>query len=297
MKVTVISGFLGAGKTTLIRRIIPKADSRLAVVVNEFGDVGIDRELVSSAGNLEVAELASGCVCCTLRAELAEVLEELRKGFSPERVLLEASGVATTSSIVEALQEPHLKDVAELDGVISVIDASSFSELYAMAGFRRLYRDTITNASVVVINKVDLVSEREIANVERIVGEINPSALVLRSSFGEVVLPEKLPSFEVDAGEEVHLLLDSFSAKPGEMGAEKAEELFERLRRGEFGRIIRAKGIFRSGGRSWYFDLSSGRVSREELAGEAEPGFVAIGSEIDVEALKIFLEVQYDHAC
>ncbi|NOZ58643.1 MAG: GTP-binding protein [Euryarchaeota archaeon] len=295
MKVTLVSGFLGAGKTTLIRRIVQGADSRLAVVVNDFGDVGIDSELVSSAGNIKVAELASGCVCCTLRAELGEVLKELGERFSPERVLLEASGVATTSGIVGALRGLERRGVAELYGVVNVIDASSFPELYAMGSFRRLCRDAIANASVVVISKVDLAGEREVEYVERVVGEINPSALVLRSSFGEVLLPERLPCSEVDAGEEVHLLLDSFSAKPGEMNAEKAEELFERLRRGEFGRIVRAKGIFRYGGRCRYFDLSSGRVSSEELAGEAEPGFVAIGREIDVDSLRAFLEAQNEH--
>jgi len=291
MKVTVISGFLGAGKTTLIRRIISNADSKTAVIVNEFGDVGIDRELVSSSGKLEVAELSSGCVCCTLRADLSETLIELREKFSPERVFLEPSGVSTTSSIVEALQEPHLKDIAELEGVISVIDASAFSELYPLESFQRLYRDAIANASAVVINKVDLASEKEIINVERTVNEINPSALVLRSSFGEVTLPEKLPGVEVRVSEGVHLLFDSFSTKPKEMSVEEAEELFERLKRGEFGRVIRAKGIFRAGGKSWYYDLSSGRVSREELPSEAEPSFVTIGSKIDKEALKRILEV------
>lgn len=296
MRLTLVSGFLGSGKTTLIRHMASGAGERLAVVVNDFGDCAIDRELISSAGGLEVAELAGGCVCCTLRSELAEVLEELRERFYPERVLLEASGIARTSSMVEALRELSRRGVAELEGVVSVIDASSFSELYAMANFRRLYRDAIANASVVVINKVDLAGGREIADVERIVGDINPSAIVLRSSFGKVVLPEKLPGFEVDAGEEAHLLLESFSAKPGDMSAEEAEELFERLRRGEFGGIVRAKGIFRCGGRSWYFDLSPGRVSREELAREAEPGFVAIGSGINAEALRAFLEAKNDHS-
>ncbi|WP_456474339.1 CobW family GTP-binding protein [Candidatus Pyrohabitans sp.] len=290
MKVTVISGFLGAGKTTMIRRIISNADSSLAVIVNEFGDVGIDRELVSSSGKLEVAELASGCVCCTLRAELSETLTELKERFSPERVLLEPSGVSMTSSIVEALQEPHLEGIAELEGVISVIDASAFSELYPLESFQRLYRDAIANASAVVINKMDIASEEDVRRVERTVKEINPSGVVLRSSFGEVELPKKLPGVEVRVSDGVHLLFDSFSAKPKAMSTRRTEELFDRLKRGEFGRVIRAKGIFRAGGKSWYYDLSSGRVSRERLASNAEPSFVAIGSGLRKDALKKVLE-------
>ena len=294
MKITVVSGFLGAGKTTLIRRVISKAESRLAVVVNEFGDVGIDKELVSQQGKLEVAELPSGCVCCTLRAELAEVLMELKESFSPERVLLEASGVATTSGIVEALREPHLEGIAELGGVVSVIDASTFPEFYAMESFHRLLLDSISNASLVVVNKIDLASEEEVFRIEREVRKINPLAHVVRCSFGEVALPEELPPVEAGAAGDLHLLFDTCSAKPKEMSIEEVESLFERLRRGEFGRIIRAKGIFRSGEKSWYFDLSSGRVSREEAPTDAEPGFVAIGTGINSRAIKNILEARHD---
>lgn len=290
MKITVISGFLGAGKTTLIRRIISNADSSLAVIVNEFGDVGIDRELISSSGKLEVAELASGCVCCTLRADLRETLTELKEMFSPERVLLEPSGVSMASSIVEALQEPHLEGIAELEGVISVIDASAFSELYPLESFQRLYRDAIANASAVVINKVDIASAEDVCRVERIVSEINPSALLLRSSFDKVVLPERLPGVELRMSDGIHLLFDSFSATPKEMSTRRAEVLFDRLKQGEFGKVIRAKGIFRARGKSWYYDLSSGRISREELAPEAEPSFVVIGSGLRKEALRKVLE-------
>ena len=123
-KVVLLAGFLGAGKTTLLKRILSwEGDlSDTVVLVNEFGDVGIDGALLQQAGS-DVIELTSGCICCTLAADLIQSLKGIAERFNPKRIMIEATGVADPTSITAVLDQPFIRDVMEHQSTLTVLDA------------------------------------------------------------------------------------------------------------------------------------------------------------------------------
>ena len=123
-KVIVLAGFLGAGKTTLLKRILSwETDlSGTVVIVNEFGAVGIDGSLLTDAGS-DVVELTSGCVCCSLQADLTLTLKKIRQQFNPSRIIIEATGVADPRAIVDVFQDAELQEYMAVDKIITVLDA------------------------------------------------------------------------------------------------------------------------------------------------------------------------------
>jgi G3E family GTPase len=178
MRVNLLFGFLGSGKTTLVRRLIGERgrDLRTAVIVNEFGDVGIDGDILRG-NNVNLVELNSGCLCCTLKGSLLLAIEELRAKNGVERVIVEATGVAQPGDLLETLADPTLKEKLEIGPLVTVVDAAKFSKLQAMLG--EFYTAQIENADIVILNKADLAGADELEAVRCEVQELNPSATFL----------------------------------------------------------------------------------------------------------------------
>jgi len=158
--VILIAGFLGAGKTTLLKRILAwETDlSDTVVVVNEFGEVGIDGDLLKTAGS-DVVELTSGCICCTLSADLIQSLTGIYQRFCPRRIFIEASGVADPSSVVQALAAPQLCRAMRLHKVVTVLDADYWE---ARENFGQLFYNQLEMAHLILLNKVDLHASEKI---------------------------------------------------------------------------------------------------------------------------------------
>ncbi len=182
--VTILTGFLGAGKTTLLNRIL-HADHglRVAVLVNDFGSINIDTQLVVGVEG-ETISLANGCICCTIRGDLLKTaLLLLDRDDPPEYLIIEASGVSDPWAVAETFDIPELRPFFRLDSVITVIDAEYVQQ-------QKYYEDLIIHqisaADVVVLNKVDLVSEEHLAGVEQWVRQIVPRARILPAVHGDV---------------------------------------------------------------------------------------------------------------
>ncbi|MEI4262649.1 CobW family GTP-binding protein [Roseovarius sp. D0-M9] len=158
--VTLITGFLGSGKTTLLNHVLRDPGGlRLAVLVNDFGSVNIDAELLREADE-EVVSLANGCICCSLSQGLLSSLSKvLRRPDRPDRILIEASGVSDPFEIVETLADPEVNAHAPLDGVVAMVDAVSAPGLRDMS--LTLAVRQVTCAGLVVLNKIDLVTDIE----------------------------------------------------------------------------------------------------------------------------------------
>jgi cobalamin biosynthesis protein CobW len=162
--VTVVSGFLGSGKTTLLRRLLTEANTQLAVIVNDLGELGLDHELVAGetqTPTMRVTELTSGCVCCTLRSELGDALVALAKGEGlarpPEHILIEPSGIARASEVSFAVNALSFEAPVECDAVVTLVDL-----VFAERSFREhpdLFEDQVRTADLLVLNKVDLVPD------------------------------------------------------------------------------------------------------------------------------------------
>ena len=166
--VTVVSGFLGSGKTTLLRRLLsdPNLPQKLAVLVNDLGELGLDHEIIASeteTPTLRVTELVSGCICCTLRSELGEALSALARGDGlarpPEHILIEPSGIARASEVSFAVNALSFDVPVECDAVVTVIDLHNAER--AHREHPDLFEDQVRAADLLILNKIDLVPDRD----------------------------------------------------------------------------------------------------------------------------------------
>src|SRR5574341_1316794 len=160
---TVLTGFLGAGKTTLLNRILNGTHGlKVAVLVNDFGSINIDAELVVGVES-NVISLANGCICCTIRDDLVQtVMETIKRPERPEYILLEASGVAEPTSIAMTFNNPAFRDRIRLDSILCVVDAE---QVFAAPELMELKIFQMACADMVILNKVDLVDRDQIAKV------------------------------------------------------------------------------------------------------------------------------------
>ena len=197
--VTVLTGYLGAGKTTLLNRILTEQHGKkYAVIVNEFGEIGIDNELVVGADE-EVFEMNNGCICCTVRGDLIRILDGLmkRKGKF-DAIIVETTGLADPAPVAQTFfMDQDVSDTARLDAVVTVADAKWLSDRLKDAPEAK---NQIAFADVIILNKTDLVTPRELDAVEARIRAINPYAKIHRTQNCAVPIAEVLDrkAFDLD---------------------------------------------------------------------------------------------------
>lgn len=185
--ITVITGYLGSGKTTLLRHILEKSKKRIAIIMNEFGDIAIDSKIIEGK-NVRIAELAGGCVCCSMTGEFEAAVKEVIELAKPEWIILETTGVAEPSSLVFEIGNdmPEIR----LDAIVTLVDAD------AMLRFPKLGhtgKEQIEIADIVLLNKIDLVDEYQIQDVIKRIQEINTNPrIIIAKSIHSKVPPEFL---------------------------------------------------------------------------------------------------------
>lgn len=210
---TVITGFLGAGKTTLIRNLLEQSGGkRLALIVNEFGDVGVDGEILKGCGidtcpEENIVELANGCICCTVADDFVPALDQiLSRTPKVDHILIETSGLALPKPLVQAFQWPTVKSRVTVDGVIAVVDGPALAEgkvasdMDALAAQRaedesldhddpieEVFEDQVACADLIILSKNDLLDEAGASRARRIVdAHIGPAVKVVPSEHGKV---------------------------------------------------------------------------------------------------------------
>ncbi|PDT80240.1 GTP-binding protein [Sinorhizobium sp. BJ1] len=178
--VTVLTGYLGAGKTTLLNRILTEPHGkRFAVIVNEFGEVGIDNDLIVDADE-EVFEMNNGCICCTVRGDLIRIIEALmRRRERFDGILIETTGLADPAPVAQTFfVDDDVRSKTRLDSIITVVDAR-----HLLGEIDRAHeaQEQLAFADTIILNKIDLVTEEAITSVEERIRRINPTAGILRS--------------------------------------------------------------------------------------------------------------------
>lgn len=177
--VTIVTGFLGAGKTTLVNHLIEQiGSSRVGIIVNEFGDVGVDGDLIL-IDEEAVVEINNGCICCTVRSDLiagAKTILERTKSAPLSHLIVETSGLADPAPVLQSfLVDPELKELLDVEAVVTVADGAHIAHQLS----DELTREQITFADVIVLNKVDLVGAENVARVAAQIKEINPTAIII----------------------------------------------------------------------------------------------------------------------
>lgn len=266
MRVHVICGFLGSGKTTLLQRILTERGSRepLAVIVNEFGEVGVDGAILAGR-NVDMIELTAGCLCCTLKGSLVSALEELRDKKGIERVVIEATGVAQPAELEEVLQDPALVGSVSVGPMVTVVDAAKFGALRRVLG--PFYSAQMSRADVLLLNKTDLVTPEQLAHVRREVEALNPRATVVptrRCDAGLDVVLEGTNRGSGPSALEQGLASPAPAASfvsfvvPAEFEAER--EKVETFFAGLPAEIVRAKGFMRIDGQPCTVQFAAGQL-------------------------------------
>ena len=183
-KVDIISGFLGAGKTTLIKKLIKESlgQEKIVLIENEFGEIGIDGSFMKEAG-IEITEMNSGCICCSLVGDFSVALKEVIETYHPDRIIIEPSGVGKLSDVIKAIQDVHDNHL-ELNSFVSVIDAKK-CKIYSQ-NFGEFFNNQIEYASTIILSRTQDVTEEQLHQDIHIIKELNPSANIMTTPWEEL---------------------------------------------------------------------------------------------------------------
>ncbi len=193
-KIDIISGFLGAGKTTLIKKLIKEAyvGEKLVLIENEFGEIGIDGGFLQDAG-INITEMNSGCICCSLVGDFGKALAQVLDEFHPDRILIEPSGVGKLSDVIRAVQGVE-NDDARLNSFTAVCDASK-CKMY-MKNFGEFYNDQVETASAIIMSHTGGMSEEKIAKAFELLREKNPNAVIVTTPWDQLDGKQLLEAIE-----------------------------------------------------------------------------------------------------
>ena len=183
-KIDIFSGFLGAGKTTLIKKLIREAfaGEKVVLIENEFGEIGIDGGFLQDAG-IQITEMNSGCICCSLVGDFSKALKKVQEEYHPERILIEPSGVGKLSDVIRAVERAELED-ASINSFTTVVDAKK-CKMY-LKNFGEFFGDQIDHAACVALSHTDSVSEEKLAEVTALIKAHNPACTVIATNWNDV---------------------------------------------------------------------------------------------------------------
>ena len=194
-QIDIISGFLGAGKTTLIKKLLQEGfpKEKTVLIENEFGEIGIDGGFLKEAG-VEIKEMNSGCICCSLVGDFAEALKKCAEQFQPDRIIIEPSGVGKLSDVIGAVQGVQAETGMELHSFTTVADATK-CKLY-MKNFGEFFNNQIEHANTIVLSRTQKLSEEKLAECLALIREKNPKAVVITTPWDAVSGAQILEAME-----------------------------------------------------------------------------------------------------
>ncbi|MEG0339534.1 MAG: GTP-binding protein [Oscillospiraceae bacterium] len=318
-KVTIFSGFLGAGKTTLIKKLIKELykGEKLVLIENEFGEIGIDGGFMQDAG-VEVAEINSGCICCSLVGDFGKALEKVIQDYAPERILIEPSGVGKLSDVIKAVKNVNCIDKIELDGYIAVADASK-CKVY-IKNFGEFYKDQIQSASAILLSRTKHMDDAKLTAAITLLRELNSAAPIVTTPWDELpsaelkdVLAGNTTALEdIDEHEhhhdehcschehhgehehhdehcnchEHHHADDVFTSwgkeTPRKYSETEIDAILKALDSGNYGKVLRAKGIVPTANGTWlHYDYVPEEINIRTGAASYTGRICVIGAELE----------------
>ena len=205
-KVDIISGFLGAGKTTFIKQLINQVyqGEKLVLIENEFGEIGIDGGFLKDAG-IEITEMNSGCICCTLVGDFSKALKKVLDEYKPDRVIIEPSGVGKLSDVAKAIEDVKEQADIEISGKITVVDGKK-AKLY-LKNFGEFFEDQVEHASTIVVSRTQMMTDEKVEECVHMLREKNANATIIWAPWDTLNKEAILRAFEHE--NEAEALLES----------------------------------------------------------------------------------------
>lgn len=306
-KIDIFSGFLGAGKTTLIRKLISEAfkGEKLVLIENEFGEIAIDGGFLQDAG-IEITEMSQGCICCSLVGDFGKALRQVLETYHPDRILIEPSGVGKLSDVIRAVQNLHMEDVT-LNSFTTVADANK-CKMY-MKNFGEFYNDQIEHANSIILSRTDGIKPEKLEACVALLREHNQNATIITTPWDQLTGAQILETMEHKntLEEELKLLAEEtehehhhhhhhadevFTSWGTEttrkFTKDEIEHILEELDNSEkYGMILRAKGIVAGRDGEWiHFDYVPEETSVRNGSAGVIGRLCVIGSHINEAAIE-----------
>ena len=292
MKILLVSGFLGAGKTTFIKEMAKNINLEFVVLENEYADIGVDGDFLDEK-NLNIWEMSEGCICCSMKGDFKSSIKRIYSEINPEYLIIEPTGVGMLSSIIENIREIDNNDI-EILSPITLIDITSFNEY--LEAFNNFFIDNLKNTGKVILTKLENSSHFEIENIKNEILKINNNLEILTTDyrtfpkkwFGEI-LNKSIDNKIIDKNFSLktHINLRTFSKENVNLKTmDELGLLLNRLVNGDFGKIYRAKGIVKIDGYWGKFNLVYKNFEMEPISDAKTTKIVIIGNNLDIENLK-----------
>ena len=292
MKILLVSGFLGAGKTTFIKEMAKNINLEFVVLENEYADIGIDGDFLDEK-NLNVWEMSEGCICCSMKGDFKSSIKRIYSEINPEYLVVEPTGVGMLSSIIENIREINNNDI-EILSPLTLIDITSFNEY--LETFNNFFIDNLKNTGKVILTKLENYNPFDIENIKNEISKINNNLVIITDDyrtfpkewFGEI-LNKNIDNKIIDKNFSLktHINLRTFSKE--NINLKTMDELgllLNRLVNGDFGKIYRAKGIVKIDGYWGKFNLVYKNFEMEPITDAKGTKIVIIGNNLDIDNLK-----------
>ena len=300
IKVDVVSGFLGSGKTTLIKSLLKAYENEKVVLIeNEFGEIGIDGDIIEREG-FEVFEISSGCICCIMKKDFQVVLSRIIEEFNPDRIIVEPTGISILSEIIDILSTKQISEKCSINSLITVIDSINYLEQSDVFG--EFFEDQIINAETLILSKSQFIQQEKVEKITEALRKFNPDAEIITSNWSNLSFNEIKGLLEqnikVDFKELFHTEYkpckeNKFKAIGIETSKkftrEELEEILKELKKPIYGDVLRGKGFLKGANSFLEFSYTNGQYSIEENKVRSSGKLCLIGEKLNEEELnKLF---------
>jgi len=310
VKIDIISGFLGAGKTTLIKKLISEElyKEKIAVIENEFGEVGIDGSILKNT-KVQVKEINAGCICCSITGDFKKALLEVLEKYSLDRIIIEPSGVAKLSEIIKVCNSEELRKFSKINMIITVVDILKF-DMY-LSNFGEFYKNQIINTRTIMLSRSQRVSLEKLVTIREALDALNKEAFVATTPWDNLTAKRIIEISEGYERENIHKEVNllkrpsldaSFKITRGEssafesLGFETAKRfssanikgIFDKINNEKvYGNILRAKGIVQIDKGEWVqFDYVPEELNMKNTEADFSGRVCIIGLNLNKAALK-----------
>lgn len=299
IKLDIISGFLGSGKTTLIKKILDfYKHEKVVVIENEFGEIGIDASIIKKDG-LDIIELQNGCICCSMKLNFKDTILKVVKEFNPDRIIIEPTGIAMLSEILSMINNDEIKSNFSINSLVTVVDAINYFDY--RDNFGEFFEDQILNSKTLLLSKNQFLEDENRDSVVKSLKSLNENVYIINKNWDDLLIEDLLVDNMKNNTNEKYKKIKNFDLLSTNMKSissvsisnfkinetQKIEAIFDDFSNGKYGKILRAKGFLKSVlDNTLEFNYVNGQYNIKESNIKTSSKICIIGSELQKEKLK-----------